>query len=156
MYTVLYTAQVLLLLVVAPVVATAADTAMAGRSLLEAASFWFVFFGGVRLLIAGLSQVVRPGFTVEEVLGQRRGNPGANYVVQELGFANIGLGLLGIIGPWLGWAPAGALALGAFLLLAGVRHVAKTGKAAKEWVATVTDLAFSVVLLVILALSLVR
>jgi len=147
--------MILLLLVVGPIGATAIDVATTGHTLLEAATYWFVFFGGARLLGAGISQALKPSFTVNNILGQKDPNPGANYMAQELGYANIGLGLLGVVSPWFGWAPAGALAIGVFLVLAGLRHLAKHGKGAKEWVATITDLAFGVVLLIIFALALI-
>jgi len=145
---VVYIVMILLLLIVGPIGATAIDVGSTDHPLLAAATFWFVFFGGVRLFIAGISQALNPAFTVNNILGQKDPNPGANHLAQELGYANIGLGVLGIVSPWLGWAPAGALAIGVFLLLAGMRHLAKRGKGAKEWFATATDLAFSVVLLV--------
>ena len=150
-----YIVMILLLLIVGPIGATAIDVGSTDHPLLAAATFWFVFFGGVRLFIAGISQALNPAFTVNNILGQKDPNPGANYLAQELGYANIGLGVLGIVSPWLGWAPAGALAIGVFLLLAGIRHLAKRGKGGKEWFATITDLAFGAVLLVIFALALI-
>jgi len=152
---VLYIAQVLLFFVIAPITATAIDVATTGHGLVAAGTFWFVFFGGVRLLIAGISQAANPAFTVHNILGQKDPNPGANHLAQELGYANLGLGALGVVGPWLGWAPAGALAMGVFLVIAGLRHVAKRGKGAKEWVATVTDLAFGAVLLLAFVLAVI-
>ena len=151
----LYILQVLLLLIVGPVVATIIDVATTGHTILAAATFWFVFFGGARLFIAGVSQSLNPRFTLQNVLGQKGENPDAAYMTQELGFANIGFGVLGIVSPWLGWAPAGALAIGIFLLLAGIRHVAKPGKHAAEWFATVTDVVYGLVLLAIFVLAIV-
>lgn len=149
----LYVGQILLFFVIGPVIATVIDAATTGHSAVAAASIWFVFFGGVRLVVAGVSQAVKPSFTVNNILGQTGENPGANYMAQELGFANIGLGLLGIVGPWFGWAPAGALAIGVFLVLAGLRHVSKRGKGGKEWFATVSDLLYGAVLLVIFVIA---
>jgi len=149
----LYIGQIVLLFIVGPIAATAIDVSVTGNSIVAAGTFWFVFFGGVRLLLAGLSQAFNPGFTVNNILGQQGKNAGANYMTQELGFANIGLGLLAVIGPWLGWAPAGALAIGVFLVLAGLRHIGKKGKGAKEWFATISDVVFGAVLLVAFVLA---
>jgi hypothetical protein len=152
---VLYVLQVSLLLIVGPIVATTVDVLVTGHTIIAAGTFWFVFFGGVRLLIAGVSQSLNPKFTLQNVLGQKGENPDAAYMTQELGFANIGFGVLGVVGPWLGWAPAGALALGVFFLLAGLRHIAKRGKGTSEWFATITDVAYGLVLLVIFVLALI-
>jgi len=151
----LYILQVVVLLIVAPLVATVLHAVVGGHTLLDSATVWFVFFGGLRLLIAGISQALRPGFTVGHVLGQPDRNPGAEYMTQELGAANLGLGVLGVVAPWIGFAPAGALAIGVFLLLAGVRHLAKPSKRAAEWFATVTDVAVGALLLVLFVWTLI-
>src|SRR6478609_6215113 len=56
---------------------------------------WFVFWAiGVRLFLAGLRQIADPAFTAKTIF--RIEDPKALIVVQELGFANMALGLLGI------------------------------------------------------------
>lgn len=116
---------------------------------------WFLFWGaGVRLFTAGLSQITRPQFTAENILGEKV--TGANLIVQELGFANVGFGLAAIIGAWLpGWAVPVAVGPAVFLLLAGIRHIVKPNKNTKELVATLTDLLVGVVLAVFVVWSLV-
>jgi hypothetical protein len=57
---------------------------------------WFTFWAvGVRLFLAGASQVFRPQFTLQGILGVK--DPGANVIVRELGFANISMGTLGLL-----------------------------------------------------------
>ena len=54
---------------------------------------WFVFWAvGIRLLMAGLSQVLRPSFTASEILAVKE--PGAAKTVSELGYANVSMGLI--------------------------------------------------------------
>jgi len=121
---------------------------------------WFVFWAmGVRLFIAGVSQIVRPSFTAENILG-RGADENTNHVVQEVGFANLGLGAAGIVAPWIGgtthggWTAAVAVAGGVFLFAAGIRHLFKAGKGGKEWLACCTDLVVGIVLLVFAIASL--
>ncbi|GAB3394668.1 hypothetical protein GCM10027568_25660 [Humibacter soli] len=122
---------------------------------------WFVFWAmGVRLFLAGVSQIVRPSFTAQNILGNEA-NEGTNHVVQELGFANLAFGVVGIVAPWAGgtthggWTAAAALAGGVFLFAAGIRHIFKQGKGSKEWVACITDLLVGALLLVFAITSLV-
>ncbi|MFZ1083054.1 MAG: DUF6790 family protein [Candidatus Kryptoniota bacterium] len=57
---------------------------------------WFVFWAiGVRLFTAGLRQSFRPKFTAEKIFGITANEP--LVIVQELGFANLSMGMLGII-----------------------------------------------------------
>ena len=82
---------------------------------------------GTRLLVAGVSQVFRPQFTVQNILGAP--------------FANLTFGVLGILGTFIpGWAVPAAIAGGLFLGLAGFRHLPKKHPNVKESVATWTDL----------------
>jgi hypothetical protein len=114
--------------------------------------FWAV---GIRLLAAGISQILRPGFTSQGILGTKDGS--ANQIVQELGAANVGMGVIGLIATlWLpAWIPAAALAAGIFLGFAGLRHITKRGKNLREAVATYTDLFVALVLAVYLIATLV-
>lgn len=115
----------------------------------------FVFWGvGVRLFSAGLSQIMRPQFTSASLLGAK--NAGADQVVQELGFANVAIGTVGLVATlWLsGWTAAAALAGCIFLGFAGFRHVAKRGKNANELVETYTDIFVAVVLAIYLIVTL--
>jgi len=115
---------------------------------------WFLFWGvGVRLFTAGLSQALKPQFTAKGILGEA-GSPAALQVVQELGYANLGMGAVGLIAPWVSdWAIPAAMPATVFLGLAGVRHIGKSGKNRNELLATLTDLFVAAVLLVFVAIS---
>jgi hypothetical protein len=84
---------------------------------------WTAFWAtGVRLFTAGASQVFRPAFTLKEMF--EIDGDAATPVVQELGFANIAMGALGLsalINPMLAFG--GALVGGLYYGLAGARHV---------------------------------
>jgi hypothetical protein len=154
----MYLVMVIGLTVVLPVVSVIVEFAVAGGSadVLAIAGKWFLFWGvGVRLFVAGISQTFRPEFTVKNILGNADAK-GAGQVVKELGFANLGMGLVGLIAPWVpGWTVPGAIAPALFLGLAGIVHILKPRKNGKEWVATVTDLIVAVVLAVFVIVSVV-
>ncbi len=151
----MYFAMVIGLMVVLPIISVVAEFAVSrgGANALLLAGKWFLFWGvGVRLFIAGLSQTVRPGFTVENILGNE--DAGAAQIVKELGFANLGMGMLGIVAPWIpGWSVPAAITPAIFLGLAGIVHIIKKNKNSKEWVATVTDLFVAIVLAIFVIVS---
>lgn len=147
----MYKVMVIGLMVVLPIVSAIVELVLTGSSanVLAVIGKWFLFWGvGVRLTIAGISQSFKPSFTAENILGEK-GSSGANQIVQELGFANLGFGIVGLIAPWVaGWAVPAAIPAAIFLGIAGLRHIAKPNKNGKEWLATLTDLLVSVVLIV--------
>lgn len=151
----MYLVIVVGLTLVLPIVSIVIElVAVPGSDPLAVTGKWFLFWGaGVRLFTAGLSQITRPQFTAENILGEKV--TGANLIVQELGFANVGIGLAAIIGAWVpGWAVPVAVAPAIFLLAAGIRHIVKPNKNTKELVATLTDLLVGVVLAVFVVWSL--
>jgi hypothetical protein len=108
---------------------------------------WTAFYAtGVRLFTAGASQVFRPGFTLKEMF-EIEGDA-ATPVVQELGFANIAMGVLGLSAlfhPMLAFG--GAVVGGLYYGLAGARHVGeRKAKNALRTAAMVSDLWVFVVL----------
>lgn len=117
---------------------------------------WWVFWGvGTRLLVAGLAQVSGKGPTAQ-ILGSTSASVSEKQLTLELGTANIGMGLAGLLALHAYWAlPAGA-AGGAFLLLAGLVHVRKPGKSAQESLATWTDLVVGVAVLALAVDTLLR
>ena len=112
---------------------------------------WFVFWGiGVRLLLAGISQVVRPGFTAKGIFNIA--DPAAETIVTELGHANVAFGLIGLLSllfpaPFL--APA-AVSGGVFLALDGLLHLRRGERSRNETIALVTDFFVSISALVYL------
>jgi hypothetical protein len=145
-----YSIVIVVIAVIAPLVTTLIQGIATGwdAGLVVIAGQQWVFWGvGIRLFTAGLSQALRPGFTMKTILGIDA--PSATQLVSELGYANLGIGAAGILALFFpDWAPAAALAGGIFLLLAGIRHLAKPHKNTKEWVALVTDLLVAVIVLV--------
>jgi hypothetical protein len=91
----MYYATVLALMVVFPLLSIAIDSSVHHASPdLFLIGKWLVFWAvGVRLLLAGLRQVVQPQYTAKTILGIE-GN-GALFAIRELGFANAAIGAVG-------------------------------------------------------------
>lgn len=117
---------------------------------------WWVFWGvGTRLLLAGIVQSSGKGQTAA-ILGSSAPSVQETQLTRELGTANIGMGLAGLLALVPGWAVPAGLAGGVFLLLAGLMHVLKKDKNAKESLATWTDLIVGVAVVVLAIYTLVR
>lgn len=101
---------------------------------------WFVFWAvGWRLFLAGIRQIVQPGYTARVILGLKHDE--SQVVVRELGFANVALGTIGILSLFVpSWRLAAALAGGVFYGLAGVNHVLHSSRNRLENVAMFSDL----------------
>jgi hypothetical protein len=140
-----YLAIIVLLMAVLPVVSVAVELAAGSTDPWLLIGKWFVFWAvGLRLLIAGLSQVFKPE-TTAGILGIK--DSASLIVVKELGFANFAMGVLGTASLWFpGWVNAAALAGSVFLGLAGVNHLLKGERNAKENIAMISDLAIAGVL----------
>jgi hypothetical protein len=117
---------------------------------------WFVFWAvGVRQLLAGLRQAIRPELTAGRIFGIRSREP--FVIVQELGFANISMGTLGVASIAYGaLVQASAIVSGLFFGIAGVRHLLRREQTSAQVVATVSDLSLSVVLMTYLVYYQVR
>jgi hypothetical protein len=137
------------LMFVFPVTSTVLDTMQRHHGILDAwtVSKWFVFWAvGVRLLLAGLRQIIQPRYTAETILGIK--NPDAILVVRELGFANTALGVIGVVSIFAPtWILPTALAGAIFYALAGVNHLVHKSRNALENVALISDLFVGAVLL---------
>jgi len=125
-------------------------------NVIASAGKWFVFWGvGVRLFLAGISQVVRPSFTASNIF--RIKDTATEKIVSELGYANASMGLGGMLSllshAWV--VPAG-FAGGLFLGLAGIKHAMNAERSAKENVAMITDLIVTCVVAVYLGSLAVR
>ena len=116
---------------------------------------WFTFWGvGARLLLAGLRQAIQPRFTAENILGIK--SKDAFQAVQELGFANISIGTIGILRIFSSsWAMPSAIAGCLFYGFAGFRHVVKSERNALENTALVSDLFIFAILLLSIAFRIV-
>jgi hypothetical protein len=108
---------------------------------------WYVFWAvGVRLLLAGLRQVIQPGYTAQVILGLKSDE--SLLIVRELGFANVAFGLSGLLSIYFsGWSVPIALAGGIFYGLAGGNHALQSHRGKLENVAMVSDVFAAVVLL---------
>jgi hypothetical protein len=135
----MYIALVLLQTLILPLVCGSIHLAVAGGNPLIVFGLWWAFWGvGTRLSVAGISQITNPARTTRDILEIE--DAGGEQVVHELGFANLSMGLVGLVCPFIGgWAVLGAASGAVYLALAGLRHVAKRGKSANELVATWTD-----------------
>ncbi|MET0861256.1 MAG: DUF6790 family protein [Microbacterium sp.] len=142
--------------VVLPLVSGIIELAATGGDPIQVFGKWWVFWGvGTRLLLAGVVQVSGRGQTAA-ILGADKPSVQETQLARELGTANIGMGLAGLLALVPGWALPAGLAGGVFLLLAGLMHVAKKGKNQKEAVATWTDLVVGVVVLIFAIATLVQ
>jgi hypothetical protein len=135
----MHIASILVLMVAAPLAAVAIEAAMAGGSLAALAGKWFVFFFGLRLLAAGLSQIARPQFTAQTIF--RISDPNALKIVNEIGFGNVAIGTLGALTIFnAAWLVPAAIAMAIFYTLAGGKHVMNAERTASENWAMWSDL----------------
>ena len=110
---------------------------------------WFVFWAvGVRLLMAGIRQIVQPRYTAETILELK--NPDAMLVVRELGFANTAIGSAGlgsVFSP--GWILPVAIIGATFYGFAGINHLTHRRRNTLQNVAMTSDLFAAAVLVTI-------
>jgi len=140
-----YLYYILSVMLVFPLILTVQESYSGGhilsfREMSEILFKWFIFWGiGIRCLTAGLSQVMNPGFTASLLQLDSAGF----VVIRELGFANISMGLLGLLSlPLSRWRPAAAFCGGLFLGKAGILHLCRIpeGINPNETAAMVSDL----------------
>jgi hypothetical protein len=143
-----YVAMIVVLMLVLPVTSILLESIISGAARFDPALVgkWFVFWAvGVRLLLAGLRQMIQPGFTARTVLGLK--SEESFILVRELGFATTAIGSIAaasIIIP--DWSMPMALVGAIFFGLAGANHVAHEGRSKLQNVAMVSDLFIAVVL----------
>jgi hypothetical protein len=133
-------------MLIAPLASVLVEALVAGGALAPLVLKWFVFWGvGARLGLAGVKQVAQPAFTAETIF--EIADPKAQVIVQELGFANLAFGLLGLLSlAFPAFLVPAAVGGGLFYLLAGVKHTMRRGKTRTETIAMVSDLAIVAVL----------
>ena len=150
-----YQISVVLLLLVLPVLSiTVEAVASTGPDYWALIGKWLVFWGvGVRLLAAGLVQTLRPQFTAEAIFAIS--GPEALPIVREVGFGNLAIGTLALATlAYPEWIVPAAIVGGLYYGLAGLGHVYRGSRTAKESFALVSDLAIFVVLAAFVAVSL--
>lgn len=136
---------ILILMLAAPLAAIAIEAMMSGGSLIALAGKWFVFFFGLRLLLAGFYQLAKPDFTAKTIF--RIADPNAMKIVSELGIGNIAIGALGVLTIVnANWVVPAAIAMAIFCALAGGKHVMNAQRTASENWALWSDLWAAVVL----------
>ncbi|MGO8833138.1 MAG: hypothetical protein ACLQE9_10035 [Roseiarcus sp.] len=152
----MYLAIVVLLMLVLPVGSIFAESAILHSAvpLPLLIGKWFVFWSvGVRLLLAGLRQIANPAFTAQTIFDVK--DKAALTIVQELGFGNLSIGLIGALSLVnAGWIVPAAIAAAAFYGLAGMKHLIKSERNALETIAMISDLFIFVVLAGDLAVTL--
>jgi hypothetical protein len=138
----MYLAAVVLLLLVIPAACVLVEALVLASpaSLMDLVGKWFTFWAcGVRLFLAGVMQVAKPQFTAGSIFGIK--DDAALGIVREVGFGNLAIGTLGLASLALPqWVVPAALAGGLYYGLAGIGHVMRAKRNAKEQVALVSDL----------------
>jgi hypothetical protein len=150
----MYLISVLVLLMIAPAVSVVAEfvTSSTSPDLIGLIGKWMTFWAvGVRLFTAGVKQAAQPSFTARDIF--QIDDPRASGLVREIGFGNLAMGLLGLASflkpEWL--APA-AIVGGLYYGLAGLGHLLKGERNAKENIAMLTDFLAFIVLAVFVAM----
>jgi len=143
----MYLAVVALTLFVLPIGSTLVDHILhPDAALVWLIGRWFVFWGvGVRLALAGARQTMQPAFTAREIF--HMSGDEALPVVRELGVANLGAGVIGLlsfVAP--NFVLPAALYAAIFYGAAGVGHVLQRDRSANETIAMASDLFVFVVL----------
>jgi hypothetical protein len=134
---------------------------IAGETILDNASFtweligkWFIFWAvGIRLFTAGINQASNPGFTAR-IFNMRTQE--SFIVIKELGFANISLGVMGILSVINNnWRLLAAVTAGLFFGLAGIQHVFRKPDNRNEMIAMLYDLFVLLVILFYLSFTII-
>jgi hypothetical protein len=150
----MYLVSILVLLILAPAVSVVAEfaTSSVPADLIGLIGKWMTFWAvGVRLFLAGVKQTAQPSFTARDIF--QIDDPHASGLVREIGFGNLSMGLLGLASflkpEWL--VPA-AIVGGLYYGLAGLGHLFKGERNAKENIAMLTDFLAFIVLAVFVAM----
>jgi len=142
-----YVISVCLMVLVIPVIGSVTERILQKVPLtFELFGKWFIFSAaGLRLLVAGLQQSIRPAFTSEKIFHIE--GTESYPIVRELGFANMCFGLVGIVSLFKPeWRIVSAFASGIYYGLAAVLHIVKKPVGANEAFALWTDVVICAVL----------
>jgi len=115
---------------------------------------WFIFWPvGIRLFMAGIKQSSNPEFTASRIFHLK--STESFVVIRELGFANISIGVMGILSVINNsWRPLAAITGGLFFGLAGLQHLFKKPDSQNEVIAMVGDLFIFLLMIFYLGLTL--
>jgi hypothetical protein len=152
MYVLVVALTTLILPVASVLVARMADP---GAALIALIGLWFVVWGvGVRLGLAGVRQVLKPEFTARDILGSA--DHGALLIVRELGFANLAIGVVGLLSlVFPAFVLPAAIYACIFYAAAGALHVRTPARNRAETIAMTSDLWMAVILAGFVVVSLI-
>jgi hypothetical protein len=138
----MYLAIILLLMLILPVGSIAIEHFWlpGAASVTMLTGKWFAFWtAGVRLVLAGVRQFFQPRFTAEQIFSLS--SPETWIIVRELGIANFSSGAVGMLClRWPEFALPVAINSAIFYGIAGVQHLTKRDRSAKQTVAMLSDL----------------
>lgn len=136
----LYEISVIAFFYILPAVSIIIENLTANAAITLIAVKWILFWGvGLRLFTCGLKQAVQPVFTASNIFEIREER--AHVVVRELGFANISMGLSGILSIFYGGFRSAVWVTGlTYYALAYIQHIFRKEKNSVESFAAVTDL----------------
>jgi uncharacterized protein YjeT (DUF2065 family) len=144
----MYFVVLIFFLLICPIASIAVEFARSGHvhSLIFLIGKWLTFWAvGVRLLVAGVRQIIQPRFTAKEIFQTL--DTSSLPIVREVGFANLSMGILAtwsIFHP--DWIAPAAIVGGLYYGFAGLGHLPQHNKNAKELTAMISDLLVSGVL----------
>jgi hypothetical protein len=143
-----YLMVIVALMFVLPLASVLGEVVVSGAARPAPALFlkWFVFWGsGVRLLLAGLRQMIQPAFTARTVLGLKAEE--SLFLVRELGFATTAMGGISVASLFApAWRTPMALLGAIFFGLAGINHATHGHRGRLQNLAMVSDIFIAVVL----------
>jgi len=111
---------------------------------------WFIFWAvGMRLFVAGVRQSSNPEYTATKIFDLKSAE--SFVVIRELGFANISLGVMGILSVINNhWRLIAGITGCLFFGLAAMQHLFKKPDSRNEIIATIGDLFIFIILLIYL------
>lgn len=152
-----YTYSTILLMLVLPLISITIELIFFKKyDLMLLIGKWFIFWAiGIRQFTAGIKQTLDPAFTLERILNIR--NSESHVVVRELGFANICMGVLGIVSLFVEqFRLSAAIVSGLFMGLAGILHIMRKPDGRNEVIAMITNIFIFIVMLIIVIENLLK
>lgn len=151
----LYEASVITFFALVPITGIVADIFILKSqiSIFNLMLKWFVFSGvGLRLLSAGLKQAINPSFTASEIFKVKDKN--SFPIVREIGFANISLGVAGVMSFFFsGFRLASSVSGGLYFGLAGCLHLFSKKRSKDEVFAMFSDYFIFFVLITLIIIN---